>query len=832
MGWSVQYEDSGWNTIAGAILTDLQDELNFQIDGAFKIPNDTANQALMPVDIASEKDIRIRWDSTVVWTGIWTGGDMKGDWIECTSYDKVMLTMERKDITAEYFEISAATILTAICAAAGVTANFDASGFPGSTAPIISVRFSYTKCSDAAKYLAEACDGDWWTSSGTTFNIDQERTATTRAVTVLGVSRSGFDSGKVYDKIRVVAVNDEGLEVVGTYGAGTNVHTFRTQKAYDASTLTNIAKRKYDSINEPSSGSSIEIILTDGYDLYPGDYITVTNAYYKLSGNNRIWKISKKNNKILADLIKAEFSIERAIMQTQELEDLGIYVPVPPIDKANQEWNSNLTFSPTDNNTAAWTSGTVWFQDSDTLSINSSNTGNLGVGVHWVYFVWESSTLLVSATESDTVGDGKGVLAKLTVSATATQNIGIETYGAAGNAVIKDFIQEDAVYAEAMRPGIQSYTHDIEFTTYGAGDTHAQVEWTTGTVDFADGSTQSITPASNSAVIGDGLTRYIYFTAGSTNLTVTSTYSDAVSDTTGLLCIVYVSTDTVQEISIQVFKGKGGNIIADFIAAKAIETEHITTKSMYGKDIATAQYVGTSGGVGGVRTLGALADVITTPTAIGDTIAGNFTEGIWGFDTGPKRTFHLAASDGVLSIWGTGGVQFLTYPGVPAGEPGNVKVGGIDATQWTDIFPASGAQNVILLKANLGTQIAALEADGTWAGIDGTTNQFIFDDSLVAIIPQGTVQASNPSLGTSVRKFSHIWGTVHYTDLHMNDLVCPKCGQEFEEHDELTLAVNGFYSPEDNPDYKEITCVPIHINCPNKLMRIWKRIRAILSIYI
>lgn len=68
-----------------------------------------------------------------------------------------------------------------------------------------------------------------------------------------------------------------------------------------------------------------------------------------------------------------------------------------------QTWIHNLTWTPTDYNTASWSSGVLQFADGNSYTINSGNTGNIS-GVVYIYFNG-SETLQVTSTYSDSISD-------------------------------------------------------------------------------------------------------------------------------------------------------------------------------------------------------------------------------------------------------------------------------------------------------------------------------------------------------------------------------------------------------------------------------------------
>lgn len=74
-----------------------------------------------------------------------------------------------------------------------------------------------------------------------------------------------------------------------------------------------------------------------------------------------------------------------------------------------QTWFHNLVWSATDEDTAAWTSGTLELASGATYSISSGDTGNI-VATTYVYFNG-TSTLQVTTTQSDAVTDDNILLA-------------------------------------------------------------------------------------------------------------------------------------------------------------------------------------------------------------------------------------------------------------------------------------------------------------------------------------------------------------------------------------------------------------------------------------
>lgn len=178
-----------------------------------------------------------------------------------------------------------------------------------------------------------------------------------------------------------------------------------------------------------------------------------------------------------------------------------------------------------------------------------------------------------------------------------------------------DNIISNALTALQLKKGVQPYISDIEFTPK-VGDTHDSITYTTGTVYFADGTTQSIT-GTNFNNLSNGF-HYLYFEVGSTGLSESSTYSNAVSDTKGLLAIAKVSTDTTQEVFIYPFYSKGLNINADAIAALSINTDALQADSIVAGKIAANAIEAVHITAGSIETLKLAANAVEA-----DKIAAN-----------------------------------------------------------------------------------------------------------------------------------------------------------------------------------------------------------------
>ncbi len=74
-------------------------------------------------------------------------------------------------------------------------------------------------------------------------------------------------------------------------------------------------------------------------------------------------------------------------------------------------WSHDLTFTASDFNTIAWTSGSLYFTNLDTFSIVSGNTGNISA-ITWIYFYENASSTVLQTTTSggSAVGNSRIVI--------------------------------------------------------------------------------------------------------------------------------------------------------------------------------------------------------------------------------------------------------------------------------------------------------------------------------------------------------------------------------------------------------------------------------------
>ncbi|MHA1290285.1 MAG: hypothetical protein ACTSPB_23120, partial [Candidatus Thorarchaeota archaeon] len=126
-------------------------------------------------------------------------------------------------------------------------------------------------------------------------------------------------------KVIVIGVDENGNEVIGTAGTGTNVVVIRERKAIDQDTAQALASKYYEELSKESSGAQLPASITDAYDLFPGDTVTLENSLLGYSGVYRILKTTKRLDRVTIELDRASAILEQLIERTERFEDLGIY---------------------------------------------------------------------------------------------------------------------------------------------------------------------------------------------------------------------------------------------------------------------------------------------------------------------------------------------------------------------------------------------------------------------------------------------------------------------------------------------------------------------------
>ena len=482
---------TGWLSDTGT-----DENLNGTETCIISIPNISANLTIVATDGVG----LLKWNGATLFEGTYTGANHKVDILDVTVIPTVYYKMTFKEITGDYTAEFASTIFGDICYAAGVTGSWTTG-----TDPQISVKFIRASCYDAASFLADIVNDDHWSEHATnTYTIGPRGSNKGALIVVEDDSASRIKDRKGLPNIIYVRGSDSvGKYIEGVYddGIGTKVRSYTEKKASDTATLDLLAKKYYDQLHTEDGPSTIPVRIDQMYNKFVGDTVTMTSVPLGLSGSYRLSRIVRRLDSVSVSVTSPNKSLEQRVIDLKKYEDFGIYVTAG-VSKSMQNWSSDILITPIDYDTANWSAGTIKFSDGDSQVIDSGTTGNLGVdGLYFLYFTLSDPTMLVTADYDIAVSATTAIFAKLTV--VTGQIIGIESPNSATQTKINSvFISDDSVIAEAMSPGVQPYIADIEFSPV-IGNEHNSVEWTAGTITFADGTTWATDPG-NSGALPDG----------------------------------------------------------------------------------------------------------------------------------------------------------------------------------------------------------------------------------------------------------------------------------------------------------------------------------------
>jgi len=299
MTWTFQYYNgSSWVNIANAMIDQIIDKLNGQLELDFIIPNNASNLTF----VQSNQQVQLLWGSTVVFNGLLMAYKATFTQIECTVYNNTCELMKKRQITGKYNNVAASTILAAICAASGMTAG-------SCPSTVVSTQFNATDCYTAALNLANILGLNMF-NEGTTVNIALKGNQTPTAITVDTQSSVSVDRSKSgYDGVIVRGVDQAGNVITGSAGntgAGYNVQVITNKTAMSQATLNSLATYYLQALQETNSGCPLECDIGQAALLNSGDLVTISNgAELGLSGNYEIYQITKKLTKATLDIVRS-----------------------------------------------------------------------------------------------------------------------------------------------------------------------------------------------------------------------------------------------------------------------------------------------------------------------------------------------------------------------------------------------------------------------------------------------------------------------------------------------------------------------------------------------
>lgn len=243
-------------------------------------------------------------------------------------------------------------------------------------------------------------------------------------------------------------------------------------------------------------------------------------------------------------------------------------------DLAIQGWQFDGTFSASDNDTIAWTSGTLRFKDGTTFAISAGNTGNISA-VNYIYFSRAASTtvLQVTTTAASAVGANK-VLMCVCQNVAVGKKATFQVFGGSGgvgtlitadniaaNSITANEIASNTITAAQIAAGtitadrIQSgsiTTTQLNFTPVTAGGSAADINAYATKINGTQIVTGSITAdqiQSNTLTVGTNVGLGTAQTASQVTTivgnTITTAYVNALNITTANLSASSITSGTI-----------------------------------------------------------------------------------------------------------------------------------------------------------------------------------------------------------------------------------------------------------------------------------------------
>lgn len=193
--------------------------------------------------------------------------------------------------------------------------------------------------------------------------------------------------------------------------------------------------------------------------------------------------------------------------------------------------------------------------------------------------------------------DGTGA-ESATLFQAASNRRGIDTIDITDGAVTSSKIASAAVIAEKLTENARAFSTSIVFSA----PTHDQVDWSTGSLKLADGTTYSIS-AGTTGVMAAGTLYYVYFdpSISTTAFQTTTDFAAATGERRLLLCVAKAAPASDQRAFFVPAVGVLG-VNADNIAANSIQTAHLAAGSVTAAKIAAVS----------IQTLHLAAGAVTT----------------------------------------------------------------------------------------------------------------------------------------------------------------------------------------------------------------------------
>ena len=325
--WKIEYySGSEWIEKSDAVFKKIHQELNGHEECLFILPNTSSNRTF----ISSNKKIRILYSSEVVFEGLLVGAEYSEDLLVCFAYPEAYVRMDPRIIpsgssyTVEYIGETISNVLQAICDEAGVEKGECPSG-------TVSVRFIRSNCLKAAQFLADAVNKDFWAdwdaSLNPRFNIGTRQEHSNVPVDPLEWPKRTVDRSQKITKVIVRSVDEDGNYIEGSAGTGDKIAVFTEKGAMDIDTLNTLAQKKLDELNTESSGVTLPLKVTQGYNLYPGDTVKLNKPElgWEEEVTYRVLAVTKTIDKVKIEVEKKVKTLDKELEDFKKYEEYGIY---------------------------------------------------------------------------------------------------------------------------------------------------------------------------------------------------------------------------------------------------------------------------------------------------------------------------------------------------------------------------------------------------------------------------------------------------------------------------------------------------------------------------
>jgi hypothetical protein len=285
-----------------------------------------------------------------------------------------------------------------------------------------------------------------------------------------------------------------------------------------------------------------------------------------------------------------------------------------------------------------------------------------------------------------------------------------------------DQIDAGSISADKLTQQARTFITDIVFSS-SADD---QVDWTSGTIEMANGDTYSIT-ASNTGTLGAGLT-YIYFdpTVSTTALQVTQSISTAIGDDIILMCVAKPSSVSTSYAffvpGVGVFGLTADQLSPDIITETEITDNSISAPKIQSNAVIAAK-IQSGAVIAGKIAAGAVdTDELNANAVTGAKIKGLTIEGIHiaGNTIAAEKLTSLTGGGLTINFAATGANPVLSHSKFSLNADGSASFsGGLTAASGTfagDLQAVGGDFNGELKASS----IAVKTAGGTLRGYIST----------------------------------------------------------------------------------------------------------------